>query len=210
MRRIAVLVIVGAIATVLMASAVSHTVFSSLGEPFGGRKWPYILALLISLSISGAGSGIRIMMAPRLNRVAFTLSGVASGALLAFYYGGLAADENPQVAIAWAVVGGLLMGVACLRFQTGVVAVAVASAAAVAGYGLAFWLWAVAIAFWSGQKLLWGLVLSLLSLAYIGLTVSSLSLAIQEIKIKEPLGSGGHRDDRNDRQMDARRLSQDD
>lgn len=182
LRRVAVLVTVAVIMAFLMASAVTRTVFSALGEPVGGRGWSYIVALLVSLSISGAGSAARIVMAPQSGAVAFALSGAASGALLGFFYGGLAANKNPQVAAIAAVVGGVLMGVASLRFRTGAVAVAVAIAAAVTGYGLAFWLWATAIAFLSGQRLVWGIFLIALSLAYIGLTISSLSLAVKEIK----------------------------
>jgi hypothetical protein len=110
------------------------------------------------------------------------LSAAASGALLGFFYGGIAANQNPQVAIASAVVGGVLIGVVSLRVRTGAVGVAIAIAAAVAGYGLAFWLWARALAFLSTQRLVWGIFLSVLSLAYIGLTISSLSVAIKEIK----------------------------
>jgi hypothetical protein len=165
-----------------MTSVVSHSVFSAVGEPLEGRKGSYIVALLVTLSISGTGLGIRLVIPAKVKDVAFTLSGVASGALLAFYYGGMAADENPQVALASAAVGGLLMGFVSLKVRTGVVAVGVAIAAAVAAYGLAFWFGAVAIAFWSGQKLIWGIALSTLSLAYIGLTISSMSLVIKEIQ----------------------------
>jgi hypothetical protein len=76
----------------------------------------------------------------------------------------------------------VLIGVISLRVRTGAVGVAIAIAAAVAGYGLAFWLWARALAFLSTQRLVWGIFLSVLSLAYIGLTISSLSLALKEIK----------------------------
>jgi hypothetical protein len=76
----------------------------------------------------------------------------------------------------------MLMGFASWRFRTGVVAVAVAIASAVTGYGLAFWLWTMAIATLTAQQLIWGIFLSTLSLADIGLTANSLFLAVQEIK----------------------------
>ncbi len=181
-RQVIVLAIVAVITTWLMASAVTRPVFSSLGEPIGGHKWPFIVALLLSLGISGAGSGIKIAIAPQFGIVAFALSGIASGALLGFYYVGIATDENPQAAIVGAVVGGLLMMLISFRVQGGAVGVAVAVAAAVASYGLAFWLWAVALALLSGQQLVWGIVLSILSLAYVGLTLSSLVLFCIEMK----------------------------
>jgi hypothetical protein len=181
LRRLVVLVIVGAIATFLTANAVTRTVFPALGEPLVGKSGSYIIALLISLTISGIG-GARVALGHRFGAIAFMLSATASGALLGFVYGGLAADKNPQVAVVGAVMGGMLMGFASWRFRTGVVAVAVAIASAVTGYGLAFWLWTMAIATLTAQQLIWGIFLSTLSLAYIGLTANSLFLAVQEIK----------------------------
>lgn len=182
LRQVIVLVLVAVITTWLMASAVTRPVFSSLGEPIGGHKWSFIVALLLSLGISGAGSGMRIAIAPQFGTVAFALSGIASGALLGFYYVGIATNENPPAAIVGAVVGGLVMTLISLRCQTSAVAVAVALAATVASYGLAFWLWAVALALLSGQQLVWGILLSILSLAYVGLTLSSLVLVFIEMK----------------------------
>ena len=186
-KRVAVLVLVAAFVAVLMGSAVTRTVFSALGEPVGGRKWSYILALLVSLSVAGAGTGLKTFMPRRFGIVANTLSATASGALLGFFYGGLAADKNPPFAVAAAVIGGILMGAGSLRFRTGAGAVAVAVAGAVGAYGFAFWLWAVALAFLTGEKLVEGIFLSGLSLGYIGLTVSSLLLALKEIKRSEKI-----------------------
>jgi hypothetical protein len=180
--RVMILATVGAIVAFLMALAVNRTVFSSLGEPLGGRKGSFIVALLVSLSLAGTGAAVKTVMATRFGSVVSTLSGTASGALLGFFYAGIATGEKPQAAIAGAVVFGVLMGIASLRNQTGAVAVAVASAAAVASYGLAFWLWAFALAFLTGQQLVWGILLSLLSLTYIGFTLSSLVLAFKEIR----------------------------
>lgn len=182
LRQCIVLVIAAVITTWLMASAVTRPVFSALGEPVGGHKWSFIVALLLSLGISGAGSGLRVAIAPQFRIVAFALSGIASGALLGFYYVGIATNENPQAAIVGAVVAGLMMTFISFRVRSGTVAVAVAIAATVASYGLAFWLWAVALALLSGQQLVWGILLSILSLAYVGLTLSSLVLSFIEMK----------------------------
>ena len=181
-RQVAVLVAVAAIVAVLMGSAVARTVFSALGEPVGGQKGSYIVALLVSLSLAGAGTGLTILMPRRFGIVANALSATASGALLGFFYGGLAAGKNPAFAVAGAVIGGILMGAGSLRFRTGAAAVAVAVAGAVGGYGFAFWLWTVALAFLTGGRLIEGIFLSGLSLGYIGLTVSSVRLAVKKIK----------------------------
>lgn len=180
-QRLVVLIIAGSIATFLTANAVSRTVFPSLGEPLAGKSGSYMIALLVSLMISGIG-GARVALAPRFSAVVFVLSATASGALLGFVYGGLAADKNPQVAVVGALMGGMLMGFASWRFRSGVVAVVVAIASAVTGYGLAFWMWTIAIATLTAQQLIGGIFLSLLSLAYIGLTANSLFLTVQEIK----------------------------
>lgn len=181
-RQIISLAIVVAIATFLTAFAVIRTVFSALGEPFGGSNWAYIVALLVSLTISGTGTGIAIAIASPFNRIAFTLSATASGALLGFVYAGLAANKNPQAAIAGAILGGVLMGFTTLRFRTGIVGVIVAIAGAITSYGLTFWLWAVALAFLTGQKLVWGIFFAILSIAYLGLAINSLFLALKEMK----------------------------
>lgn len=181
-RRITVLVAVAAIVAVLMGSAVTRTVFSSLGEPVGGRSWSYIAALLVSLCVAGAGTGLKPLIPRRLRILANALSATASGALLGFFYGGLAAGKNPQVAVASAVIGAILIGVGSLRFRTGTAAVAVAVAGAIGGYGFAFWLWTVGLAFLTAQRLIEGIFLTGLSLSYIGLTLSALLLVIKEIK----------------------------
>lgn len=186
-RRVAVLVAVAVGVTLLMGSAVARTVFPALGEPVGGQKGSYIVALLVSLSLAGAGTGLTILMPRRFGILANALSATASGALLGFFYGGLAAGKNPAFAVAAAVMGGILIGAGSFRFRTGAGAVAVAVAGAVGGYGFAFWLWTVALAFLTGERLIEGVFLSGLSLGYIGLTVSSLLLAIKEIKGSEKI-----------------------
>jgi hypothetical protein len=180
-RRVMV-VIVAAIATCLTALAVIRTVFSSLGEPVGGNSWSYIVALILSLGIAGGCSGVRITIPPQFDRVAFVLSGMASGTFLGFVYAGLSADKNPQIATIGGILGGVVMGFICWRWRRGVVAMVVAIAGAVTGYGLAFWLWTVAIAYFTAQQLVWGIILSAISLVYIALTMSSLVLALVEMK----------------------------
>lgn len=181
-KRVMVLVAVAAIVAAVMGLAVIQTVFSSLGEPVGGRSWSYIVALLVSLSIAGAGSGVKMVIPRRFRILANALSATASGALLGFFYGGLAAGKNPQVAVASAVIGAIIIGTGSLKFRTGTGAVAVAVAGAIGGYGFAFWVWAVGLAFLTAQRLIEGIFLSGLSLTYLGLSVSSLLVAVKEIK----------------------------
>ncbi|HAX80119.1 MAG TPA: low-complexity protein [Cyanobacteria bacterium UBA11372] len=178
-------VILGAIIAIftiiLTANAVLRTVFPSLGEPVLGKNWSYIIALIVSLGISGAGSGIITFIIPQLSKLTFVLSATASATFIGFVYAGLAADKNPQIAILGATIGGLLMAFYTLRFPSRIVAVAVASAGAVTGYGLAFWLWTLALSSLTGQQFLWGIGLTMLSLTYLALTFNSLILTFKGI-----------------------------
>ncbi|HAZ49426.1 MAG TPA: low-complexity protein [Cyanobacteria bacterium UBA11371] len=193
-RRVILGAIIAIVTIILTANAVIRTVFPSLGEPVGGKNWTYIVALIVSLGISGAGSGIETWFLRRgffretrflwvsPGKVAFVLSATASGAFIGFVYAGFATDKNPQIAILGATIGGLLMAFLSFRFPSRIVVVAVASAGAVTGYGLAFWLWAVALSYLTGKQLVWGIGLSMLSLTYLALTFSSLVLTFNEIK----------------------------
>jgi hypothetical protein len=101
--------------------------------------------------------------------------------LLGFYYGGTTTDNNPKMAIAGAVFGAIASAIAIILVRRRFVTVAVAAIGAVAGYGFAFLVSAIAIAHLSTQKLLMGVVLGSLSVGYIGLTMSSLTLMVREI-----------------------------
>jgi Pentapeptide repeats (8 copies) len=181
-RRVMIGGIVALFAIILTSNAVLRTVFPSLGEPIGGKNWSYIVALIASLGISGAGSGIITMIPNLFYKVIFALSATASGVFLGFVYAGIAADKNPQIAILGGTIGGLLMAFSSLRFANLILAVAVASAGAVTAYGLAFWLWAAALSYLSGKEFVWGIGLSTLSLTYLVLTFKSLVITFQNIK----------------------------
>ncbi|NEP12624.1 MAG: hypothetical protein F6K14_20935 [Symploca sp. SIO2C1] len=117
-----------------------------------------------------------------VERVATTLSGAASGALLGFYYGGTTTNNNPKIAIAGAVFGAVVIAIAIILVRRRFVAVAVTVAGALAGYGFAFLIGAIAIAHLSAQRLLAGVIWGSLSVGYIWLTLNSLTLVVREIK----------------------------
>jgi hypothetical protein len=182
MGRVIVLQMVAAIAAIITANAVIRTVSPSLGEPIDGQAGSYLLALLISLIVSATSSGIRLFLSQKFDKTAFVLSTIASGTFLCFVYAGLAANQNLLVAILGAIAGGILAGFVSLRVKNQTIEVAVSTAAATMGYGLAFWVWTFAIAYLTAGQLLLALCLSLISLAYIGFTISSLLLAATQIK----------------------------
>ncbi|HEY9832087.1 MAG TPA: pentapeptide repeat-containing protein [Stenomitos sp.] len=168
----------------ISADAFSKMIFGLLGRTPAEGGWSFVIALGVSLAISGTFSGLRVMMRPKslTRRIATIISGAASGALLGFFYAGSTTDNNAQFAIAGAVLGGVLMALICWRVRHPLVAVAVAAVGAVAGYGFAFFTGATAITYLSVQKFVWGVFWGALSLAYIGLTMNSLILMVREIR----------------------------
>lgn len=186
-------VVLALVIGLLSADGFSQMIFGLLGRTPAEGGWSFVIALGVSLAISGTFSGLRVMMRPKslARRIATIVSGAMSGALLGFFYGGSTTDNNVQFAIAGAVLGGVLMALICLRVRHPLVAVAVAAAGAVAGYGFAFFTGATAISFaaapWaiaylSAQKFVGGVFWGALSLGYIGLTMNSLILAVREIR----------------------------
>lgn len=183
-RQFIPLVVVILVVVWLSADAFSQMLFGVLGRTPAERGWSFVIALGVSLAISGVFSGVRTLTGTKsvLGRMATIVSGAASGALLGFFYGGSSTNNNPQFAMAGAVVGGVVMALVSFRFRSAVVAVAVDVAGAVAGYGFGFFSGATASAHLSVQQLVWGIVWGAVSLVCIGLTINSLTLAVQEIK----------------------------
>ncbi|AFZ21753.1 pentapeptide repeat-containing protein [Allocoleopsis franciscana] len=177
-------VVLALVIGLLSADGFSKMIFGLLGRTPAEGGWSFVIALGVSLAISGIFSGLRVMMRPKslARRIATIISGATSGALLGFFYGGSTTDNNVQFAIAGAVLGGVLMALICWRVRHPLVAVAVAAAGGVAGYGFAFFTGATAIAYLSAQKLVWGVFWGALSLGYIGLTMNSLILVVREIR----------------------------
>lgn len=177
-------VVLAMVVALISADAFSQMIFGLLGRTPAEGGWSFVIALGVSLAISGTFSGLRVMMRPKslMRRIATIVSGAASAALLGFFYGGSTTDNNVQFAIAGAVLGGVLMALICWRVRHPLVAVAVAAAGAVAGYGFAFFTGATAIAYLSAQNFVWGVFWGALSLGYIGLTMNSLILAVREIR----------------------------
>ena len=177
-------VVLAVVVALLSADAFSQMIFGLLGRTPAEGGWPFVIALGVSLAISGTFSGLRVRMRPKslARRIATIVSGSMSGALLGFFYAGSTTDNNVQFAIAGAVLGGVLMALICLKVRHPLVGVAVAAAGAIAGYGFAFFTGATAIAYLSVQKFIGGVFWGALSLAYIGLTMNSLILVVREIR----------------------------
>ncbi|UBF27931.1 pentapeptide repeat-containing protein [Kovacikia minuta CCNUW1] len=195
-RQLLVLVSVAVAVGLLVADAVSRLIFGALGQTPQEPAWNYVLALYVSLGIAATGIGVSALTKTyTIAPIAKVISGVASGALVGFFYGGVngnqllalfhqksAGENNPRTAIAGAVLLGLGMAIANIKCSRGFVSVVVAAAGTVTAYGFAFLMGTTAIACLSTHRWFWGLTLSLLSLLYLWLTLKALTLTIHSIK----------------------------
>ena len=184
-RQLITLVGIAVVVALVTANAFSQMIFGVLGRTAAERGWSFVIALYVSLAIAGTFCAARAMTGSRsiAGRVATIVSGAASGALLGFFYGGSTTNNNAQMAIAGAVMGGLVIAIAIIfRVGSRFIAVAVLVAGAVAGYGFAFLVGTIAITYLSVQKLVGGIIWGTLSIAYIGLTITSLTLTVREIR----------------------------
>lgn len=161
----------------LVGHAISHLVASSLGQTPSDKSWNYVIALLVSLGIGGAGAGVQ-SRSTVWNQLLLLISGVATGAVTGFYYSGLAAGKNPQVAVGGAIAGGLLAVLLTWRWPSVVWTIALRFSGATAAYGWFFLVGATALGFLNTHHWFAGLMLSSLSLLYLWLTGRSLKLAL--------------------------------
>ena len=183
-KQLIPLVLVAGIVAWLTTNAFSVMIFASLGTTSAEPAWSYVLALGISLAIAGAFCGVRVRTRSksRIGRFATIISGTASGTLLGFYYGGTTSNNNPTIAIAGAVFGGVVMAIAIALVHRPFVNLTVAVGGTVASYGFAFFIGAISFAHISVLRLMTGVVFASLSVAYLWLTINSLTLVVREIK----------------------------
>ncbi len=167
------LVVAVAVATIAL-QVTTDLGFSSLGKTPGDPSWSYVIALGVTLGISGLGAAISTWFPNWFGTLNRVLSGVASGALVGFYYGGIWADRDPQMAVKGAVIGGVVLGIVqVFGFRQAVIQAAVGSAATVMSYALALLLGTWAIAAFAADRGSIGGGCSAVSLFYFICTVRS-------------------------------------
>lgn len=174
-RFISILVAIAVL--LLVGHAISHLVFSSLGQTPTDKAWNYVMALLISLGIGGACAGIP-SRSPTWNHSLLLLSGAATGAVTGFYYSGLVAGKNPQIATVGAIAGALLAVLGSWRWSSVIWAIALRLSGAIAAYGCCWLVGATALGCLNTHHWFAGLALSGLSLLYLWFTARSLRLAL--------------------------------
>ncbi|MGB6295357.1 MAG: pentapeptide repeat-containing protein [Rivularia sp. (in: cyanobacteria)] len=135
------LITVAFITTIIVFHAVSQMIFGVIERTPESPVWVYGIALSISLAIAGIASAA-MSLAKRKSiykRIITILSGATSGAILGFFYGGTAAGgKNPQVAIASAVIGALIMAISSfyLKKEKGLIPISLSVAGTIYSYGL--------------------------------------------------------------------------
>lgn len=164
----------------IVIEGVIKTGFGALGQTPGDPAWFYVIALLVTWGISGAGSGARAMLSLKMGSIAEIISAVASGAFLGFFYAGVATGKNSQAAIGGAVLGGILALVAMVQFRHRLMwGMAVATAGAFHGYGFALLVGTQAIDHLCAGLFLGGMVWGCISALYLFFAVKSLELAVR-------------------------------
>jgi Pentapeptide repeats (8 copies) len=178
-------------ALLLTGHPVSRLGFSSLGQTPDDRAWGFVVALCISLLLAGGLAGVRFWLKGAARRWCTVVSGIASGALLGFFYAGTIAEWiNPKIessaqapwAIAGAVVGSVLVAILGTRMRVPSVAIGVSVAGAIAAYGFALFIGATGITFLSVQQWLGGVIFLMLCGVYLGFTVAAFAIALAEIR----------------------------
>ncbi|MGB3237436.1 MAG: hypothetical protein WBB29_04010 [Geitlerinemataceae cyanobacterium] len=177
--RIAIWAIAVVVAAIVM-EAIVKTGFGALGQTPGDRSWSYVIALLVTWGISGAGSAAGAMLPSTIGSIAQTISAVSSGAFLGFFYAGVVAEKNPQAAIGGAVLGGILALVATVRFRRRLMwTMAVATAGGFHGYGFALLIGTQAIDRFVAGLFVGGSIWGGVCVIYLFFAVKSFGLAVQ-------------------------------
>jgi Pentapeptide repeats (8 copies) len=175
--------ITGLIILLITFPAISQMGFGVLGNTPETPTWSYIVALVISLAISGLGASFRrtFVDLPILERIITALSGTASAALIGFYYGGIIQNNNPQFAAISAFVASIFAAILCLKLRNYWILVMISVAGFICGYALSFIISSVAFAYLSTQNYIIGGIWGIVTVVLLSLTMRSLNLAIREI-----------------------------
>lgn len=161
--------------------AISQMLLGSLGLTTEAPAFPYLVALLIFLASAG-GSCALLTLRSRSLKIAKTIAGLTTGALLGFFYGGGLMKNDPQAAVLSAVIAGAGGALISLVARTRLVTIAIATVGGVAAYGLCFFCGTRASSllhlykFWSGGG--W----SLLAIFCLGLTLRIVSTILSELR----------------------------
>lgn len=158
-------------------------VFGSLGKTADNNGWNYVVALCIVLGTTGITAylaNFKQRKSGLFQSACLFFSTLLSGAILGFYYGGSASNNNPQVAIISAISLSLIFGIcASQRYQ--IISVAAAFISALAAYGFSLYAGTQGIASLSASFNLWGIVWAVVSLIYVAIALENFLIGVSKI-----------------------------
>jgi hypothetical protein len=163
--------------------AASQIVFGSLGRTPADPDWYFTVAVFTSFLVSTIVLiiGISIRQDAFISRLAMAISAAISCTWLGFYYGGIIGGKNPQIAIATAIGGLLLITFTSLHLQKRLTTIAIVLLGIVSAYALAFLCSAVAVAYLSVDRFWWGSIWSLFCIATIAIILFLIDSLMREI-----------------------------
>jgi Pentapeptide repeats (8 copies) len=167
----------------VMTDAVSRLVFGVLGKTWEDPAWPFVLLLQDVMAAIGLTSAISLWAKRPLRAWAYSVSGLLTGALLGFFYGGYLNDSSPVAAGAGAIVGLVVMGILFrIAGHHPWLRVGILVGRAIALYGFAFFVGIWAIAAWSTMNVLMAFGLSGLCLGALWLNGYQLFQLLTDLK----------------------------
>lgn len=160
--------------------AVSQLLFGVLGITLEDPAYPYLIALIVFLAIAGVSCANINIQGPR--KIVRVIAGFSTGALLGFFYGGVALGNNPQAAIVTASIMGGITATSSLVVRTRLITISICTAGSLAAYGLCFLSGTRAMSLLSLHKFFLGGLWSFFSLLSLGLTLKIIANIITELQ----------------------------
>jgi hypothetical protein len=163
--------------------AASQIVFGSLGRSPADPDWYSTVAVFTSFLVSTIALVIGILASKDTfrSRLSIAISATISCTWLGFYYGGIIGGKNPQIAIAVAIGGLLLITFTSLYLQKRLTTIAIVILGIVSAYALAFLCSAVAVTYLSVDRFWWGSIWAIFCIGTIAIILFLIDSLMREI-----------------------------
>lgn len=174
-----VLIAIATTIFVLAIKAIYVMLFGSLGKTLANAGWNYALILYIFL----AAIPILYYLSTinKLRSSLFeTISNLLSGALLGFYYSGIAADKDPQIAVIGAISSCILFAIG-QRQNYYLFSVINALISSICAYGFAFFTGTLALSLFNVSMTLSGFIWTIFCFTYLFLAINNFMVGKRKI-----------------------------
>jgi len=181
--RFAILTAIASASILVTSNAISVMVFGSLGKTADNTGWSYVVALCIVLATTGLTAYLadfRGLKSRLFQSTCLFVSTLLGGAILGFYYGGTASNNNPQFATIAAITFGLIFGI-CTWQKYQIISVAAAFISALAAYGFGLYAGTRGIASLSASINLGGMIWVAVCLVYIAIALENFLTGVNKI-----------------------------